>query len=45
MSGLWDLSNIKPNFDILLPGDTLTLRYGSASATLVLPAAGFTPRR
>jgi long-chain acyl-CoA synthetase len=23
MSGLWDLSNIKPNFDILLPGDTL----------------------
>ena len=24
MSGLWDLSSIKPNFDILLPGDTLT---------------------
>ena len=30
MSGLWDLSNIKPNFDILLPGDTLTAIFWNA---------------
>jgi long-chain acyl-CoA synthetase len=30
VSGLWDLSNIKPNFDILLPGDTLTAIFWNA---------------
>ncbi len=30
MSKLWDLSNIKPNFDILLPGDTLTAIFWNA---------------
>jgi long-chain acyl-CoA synthetase len=30
MSGLWDLSNIKPNFDILLPGDTLPAIFWNA---------------
>ncbi len=30
MSGLWDLSNITPNFDILLPGDTLTAIFWNA---------------
>ena len=30
MSGLWDLSKIKPNFDILLPGDTLTAIFWNA---------------
>ena len=32
MSGLWDLSNIKPNFDILLPGDTLPAIFWNAVA-------------
>ena len=30
MSKLWDLTNIKPNFDILLPGDTLTAIFWNA---------------
>ena len=32
MSGLWDLGNIKPNFDILLPGDTLPAIFWNAVA-------------
>jgi long-chain acyl-CoA synthetase len=30
VSRLWDLSNIRPNFDILLPGDTLTAIFWNA---------------